>query len=239
MQRFYFPDLEEETDNVTINNKDFINQLLKVLRVKPWFELIFFNGKNNIDQIYHIISIDKREIYLEKIWFIEKNSEINFDLNIFQSLPNKSEKIEYILQKWVEVWVTGFYFYKSEKSQKLNLSENKIIRLNKIITEAVEQSWRSKIPELIIEDNISLEYFKKNENIFFHTEDNNSTFLKDLKLNYSKWINIFIWPEWWFTDREIKIFEENKFKKVFMWDRILRTETVWAVVWFFITQNKD
>jgi hypothetical protein len=35
MQRFYFPSLEEETDNITVKNKEFINQLIKVLRVKP------------------------------------------------------------------------------------------------------------------------------------------------------------------------------------------------------------
>jgi 16S rRNA (uracil1498-N3)-methyltransferase len=142
------------------------------------------------------------------------------------------------LQKWVEVWVTGFYFYRSEKSQKLNLSENKILRLNKIIIEAVEQSWRSRVPEFIIEDNISLEYFKENENIFFHTEDNNSVLLKNLKLNYSKWINLFVWPEWGFTEKEIKIFEKNNFKKIHLWNRILRTETVWVVAWFYIVQNK-
>lgn len=238
MQRFYFPSLEEETDNITVKNKEFINQLIKVLRVKPWFEIIFFDWKNNIDQIYEVVSVDKREIYLEKKWFIENNSEIDFDLNIFQSLPNKPEKIEYILQKWVEVWVTGFYFYRSEKSQKLNLSENKILRLNKIIIEAVEQSWRSRVPEFIIEDNISLEYFKENENIFFHTEDNNSVLLKNLKLNYSKWINLFVWPEWGFTEKEIKIFEKNNFKKIHLWNRILRTETVWVVAWFYIVQNK-
>ena len=92
MQRFYFSDLEEITTSITIKNKEFINQLLKVLRVKKWYELIFFNWQSNIDQIYKIISIDKRELYLERTWILENNSEILFDLNIFQALPNKMEK---------------------------------------------------------------------------------------------------------------------------------------------------
>jgi len=82
--------------------------------------------------------------------------------------------------------VTGFYFFRSERSQKLFLSENKIERLNKIIQEAVEQSGRTRIPELIIEDDISLKDFEDNENIFFHTESSSSISLKKLKIEYSK-----------------------------------------------------
>jgi len=64
--------------------------------------------------------------------------------------------------------------------------------LKKIIIEATEQSGRSRVPELIIEDNINLADFDGNENIVFHTEDDKSTSLKDLKLNYNKGINLFV-----------------------------------------------
>ncbi|MDF1682326.1 MAG: 16S rRNA (uracil(1498)-N(3))-methyltransferase [Patescibacteria group bacterium] len=47
-------------------------------------------------------------------------------------------------------------FFKSERSQNINLSENKIERLNKIIIEAVEQSGRSKIPELAFVDDLNI-----------------------------------------------------------------------------------
>jgi 16S rRNA (uracil1498-N3)-methyltransferase len=118
------------------------------------------------------------------------------------------------------------------------LSENKITRLKKIIQEAVEQSWRSRIPELIIEEDINIEYFRDRENIFFHTQDNNSSLLKNIKLDYDKWVNLFVWPEWGFSEEEIEIFEKLDFKKVFLWKRILRTETVWVVAGFYIVQGK-
>lgn len=238
MQRFYFENLRDIDISITIKNPDLLNQIIKVLRVNIWDRLAFFNWKENLDYIFEIIFINKREVYLEKIWIKELNSEIDFNLNIFWALPNKVEKIEYIISKWVEVWVSNFYFFRSKRSQKLILSENKIQRLTKIIIEAVEQSWRSIIPKLIIEDNINIEYFKEWENIFFHTKDSNSKLLKDIKLDYIKWINLFIWPEWGFSDDEIKLFEELNFKKVYLWNRILRTETVWPVASFFIIQNK-
>jgi len=237
MQRFYFPNLEENDDNIVIKNPDLLNQLNKVLRAKAWDEFVFFNGINNKDFIYKIITIEKREVYLEKEWEKEINSEIDFDLNIIWALPNKIDKIEYILQKWVEVWVTGFYFFKAERSQKLILSPNKIERLNKIIIEATEQSGRSRVPELIIEDNINLEDFKDNENIVFHTKDENSVSLKDLKLDYNRGINLFVWPEGGFCNEEIRVFEQVWFKKIHLWNRILRTETTWVVASFYIIQS--
>ncbi len=238
MQRFYFPNLERGDDNIVIKNPDLLNQLNKVLRAKPWNEFVFFNGEDEIDFIFEIMSIEKREAYFEKKWEIQINSEIDFDLNIIWALPNKIDKIEYIIQKWVEVWVTGFYFFKWERSQKLVLSENKIERLNKIIIEATEQSGRSRVPELIVEDNINLEDFKDNENIIFHTMDDDSFNLKDLKINYNNWINLFVWPEWGFCEEEINIFKQLWFKKVHLGNRILRTETTWVVAGFFLIQNK-
>jgi len=236
MQRFYFPNLEKSDDNIVIKNPDLLNQLNKVLRAKPWNEFVFFNGEDEIDFVFEIMSIEKREAYFEKKWEIQINSEIDFDLNIIWALPNKIDKIEYILQKWVEIWITGFYFFKAERSQKLILSPNKIERLNKIIIEATEQSGRSRVPELIIEDNINLEDFNWNENILFHTKDDNSVSLKDLKLDYSKWINLFVGPEGGFCDEEISVFKQVWFKKVHLWNRILRTETTWIVTWFYIIQ---
>lgn len=238
MQRFYFPNLEASDDSLIIKNPDLLNQLNKVLRSKEWDQYIFFNWEENIDYIFELKDIWKREVYLEKISEIQNDSEIDFDLNIFWALANKLEKIEYIISKWVEVWVSGFYFFRSERSQKLNLSENKIERLQKIIIEAVEQSWRSRVPELIIEDDINLDDFLDNENIVFHTKDEKSTSLKNLKIDYSKWINLFVWPEWWFSETEINFFEEKWFKKVHLWNRILRTETTWIVNAFYLIQNK-
>lgn len=237
MQRFYFEALESTDDSVTIKNPNLLNQLIKVLRVNIWDEIIFFNSIDDIDYIFKIVSVDKREVYLEKQWYLENNSENDFDVNIINAIPNKLEKIELILQKWVEVWVSNFLFFRSNRSQKINLSPNKIDRLKKIIVEAVEQSWRSRIPELIFLDNLDITNFEWAYNILFHTYDDNSISLKDIKIDKQKDINIFVWPEWWFDEEEIKIFESSDFKKVFLWNRILRTETTWFTSAFFIIQN--
>lgn len=231
MQRFYKTDL---SDNFFINDKNFINQIVKVLRAKEWENFIFFDGKIQKDFIYKLEKIEKNKIFFTKIDEITKNSEINFELNLFASLPNKIEKIEFIVQKATEIGVSNFYFWKSERSQKIFLNENKIERIKKIILEAVEQSGRNKIPEFKIFEKIDLEKIDW-KNIFLHTKNENSKNLKDI--DFSPKINIFTWPEWWFSVEEIEFFEEKNWERIYLWDRILRTETAGIATSFFIIQN--
>lgn len=231
MQRFYKPNLEKK---FFIDDREFKNQVLKVLRWKINDDFIFFDGKNDKDFVYKLYDIQKDKLFFEKISEIEKKSEINFELNLFASLPNKIEKIEFIAQKATEIWVTNIYFWKSERSQKIFLNENKIERIKKIILEAVEQSGRNKIPEFKIFEKIDLEKIDW-KNIFLHTKNENSKNLKDI--NFAEKINIFTWPEWWFSEQEVKFFEEKNWERIYLWDRILRTETAGIVTSFFIIQN--
>jgi len=234
MQRFYFENIK---DYFFIEDKNFINQVLKVLRSQLWDKFIFFDGKKYTDFVFEISEIQKNKIFFKKLEEIDKNSEIDFEINLFSSIPNKLEKIEFIAQKWTEVWVSNFYFFKSQRSQKIFLNENKVDRIKKIIQEAVEQSNRNKIPNFQIIEKIDFEKLKKEKNIFLHTKDENSIKLSEIKVKSWEKINIFIGPEWWFSDEEIEIFQKNNFQKTFLWNRILRTETVGFTVAFFIIQN--
>lgn len=234
MQRFYFENIK---DYFFIEDKNFINQVLKVLRSQLWDKFIFFDGKKYTDFVFEISEIQKNKIFFKKLEEIDKNSEIGFEINLFSSIPNKLEKIEFIAQKWTEVWVSNFYFFKSQRSQKIFLNENKVDRIKKIIQEAAEQSNRNKIPNFQIIEKIDFEKLKKEKNIFLHTKDENSLKLKEIKAKSWEKINIFIGPEWWFSDEEIEIFQKNNFQKIFLWNRILRTETVGFTVAFFIIQN--
>ena len=234
MQRFYFENIK---DYLFIEDKNFINQVLKVLRSQLWDKFIFFDGKRHTDFVFEISEIQKNKIFFKKLEEIDKNSEIDFEINLFSSIPNKLEKIEFIAQKWTEVWVSNFYFFKSQRSQKIFLNENKVDRIKKIIQEAAEQSNRNKIPNFQIIEKIDFEKLKKEKNIFLHTKDENSIKLSEIKAKSWEKINIFIGPEWWFSDEEIEIFQKNNFQKIFLWNRILRTETVGFTVAFFIIQN--
>ena len=251
MQRFYIPNFTKQ-EIFILNDKDaprafptghIFHQLTKVLRVRDWEKIIFFDWVNNLDFIYEIIEISKKEIKFKFIEEIEKNSELDFELNLFQAMPNKLEKIEYILQKWVEIWYKKFIFYRSERSQKLVISEKKEERLKKIIIEAVEQSWRNFVPEFEIKVGNAGLHSLQWKTIFLHTKNNNSKNLSEFIKNKNSLstegfnpLNIFIWPEWGFSEKEIEYFEKNNFSRIHLWNRILRTETAWIVVGFTLWQ---
>lgn len=232
MQRFYL-----NTDILWINefilkDEEIIYQLSKVLRAKKWEKIIFFDWINLTDFIYEINLIEKKSIILNFVSKINKEN-IKKDLNLYQALPNKLDKIEEIIQKWTEIWYNNFYFYKSNRSQNIQLSPNKLVRLEKIIKEATEQSNRNTIPKIIFLTKLDLINIIW-ENIFFHTNLDNSKKLSELSLNFTKKINIFVWPEWWFDEKENEIFLKNKFIKINLWNNILRTENTPIVVWFYI-----
>lgn len=237
MHRFFIDSNNVWEKLFIVNDIWLLNQIKKVLRFKLQDNLIIFNGKKNIDFVYKITKIDKKQINLELNSFIEKNTEIKFELNLYSALPNKIEKIEYIIQKASEIGFSNFYFFRSDRSQKIIINDNKIDRLRKIIVEAIEQSNRNKVPNINIIENINIKNISW-YNLFFHTINNNAKNIENI--NYKEdIINIFVWPEWWWSDNEIEKFKENNFVQIFLWNRIFRTETVGSVVWYYIISKKS
>ena len=51
------------------------------------------------DYLYEITHIDSREVKMKKLETIEKLSESPAHIHLYQALPNKLSKIEYIIQK--------------------------------------------------------------------------------------------------------------------------------------------
>ena len=60
MQRFYFENIK---DYFFIEDKNFINQVLKVLRSQLWDKFIFFDGKKYTDFVFEISEIQKNKIF--------------------------------------------------------------------------------------------------------------------------------------------------------------------------------
>lgn len=234
MQRILIKTNNLSDKKLIIKDDGIYNQIIKVLRAKIWYEVIFFNWEKNIDFKYKIIQINKKDIIFWFVWKIEKPIE-DKKLILYQALPNKIEKIEQIIQFWTQIGFSEFIFFKSKRSQKINLSSNKLQRFEKIIKESIELSNRNIIPNINFLDKIKIKNIYWN-NLFFHTDLHKAKKLKELKLDLTKNINIFIWPEWWFSEDEIIEFEKNNFVKVNLWNNILRTELAWIVVWFYFSQ---
>lgn len=230
MQRFSFSDITLGND-ITISEDSFIHQISRVLRIKNGERVILFNGDGQ-EYMYIIESIEKKGIKLSFSERYKNISETAVYIRLYQAIPNKYEKIEHIIQKWVEVWIQEFIFFKSERSQNLIISDRKAERFQEIAKEATEQCYGSKIPTIhFLEEKIPSP--QDGQSYLFHTQKIGTMHLQDINTEISP-INIFVGPEWGWSDKEVDIFETKNIHKVCLWDRILRTETVGPVVSFFL-----
>lgn len=96
MQRF-FVDFPLAID-MSITDSNMVHQLTRVLRIQVGESIILFSG-DGVDHEYEVQYIDKKSIQLRGKSNIIRNSESRKKVYLFQALPNKYEKIEYIIQK--------------------------------------------------------------------------------------------------------------------------------------------
>ncbi len=211
-----------------ITDIDIVHQLTRVLRVQVSEHIIFFSGDGSETE-YEIISIDKKSIWLRWKFQNTPNTEPKKKITLYQAIPNKYEKIEYIIQKGVEVGIARFIFFRSDRSQKLSISPAKIERYMSIAREALEQCWWTIMPEIIfLEKNIEYSGIW-NTNIVLDTiGDNMRISTYDSIQNMAIWVG----PEGGWSDEERIIMLWNGFIFARFWKRVLRTETAGIVTSF-------
>ena len=61
------------------------------------------------------------------------------EVHLYQASLNKWEKMEWIVQKAVEMDVSDITFFHAERSKRLKPTEQKLARIHKIAIEALEQ----------------------------------------------------------------------------------------------------
>ncbi len=215
------------------------------LKIDNKFEL-------SLDDTYHITKVmrmnkgDKVEvIYQEKLYITkiislnpvvveiieEKDTynELDIKVTICQSLVKES-KMDLILEKSVELGAYSFIPLETRNSIiKLDRKdkEKKIIRWQKIVKEASEQSKRNIVPKVLsimeIEDIVNLDYDLK----ILLSVNEMSISLKNVLQNHEKCdkMIIVIGPEGGFKREEEDYLIKNGFISSSLGKRVLRTET--------------
>lgn len=233
MQRFFF-DHTPLVPHITIDDEGFIHQISRVLRSTIGDEIILFNGDGK-DYLYEITTITKKSISLTLKVSSGNTADPIKIIKLYQALPNKYEKIEYIIQKWVEVGIREFIFFPADRSQKLVINERKIARFIDIAREALEQCGGNRMPSIQFEIKKMSSFWKKDEHIFvLHTINSKSKALTDIsEMNLSQ-ISLFVGPEGGWSDVEIVQFQNQNATFISCGQRILRTETAWVVSAFYL-----
>ena len=211
---------------------ELLSQLRKVLRIKKW-DKICVQYSNKEWTTRHELSIqdwtDKDltgEIISSQIFSISKKN-----ISMMIAMPNKREKAELIVQKLTEIWVKNIYFWVSEHSIIRQRNEKKAERLDKISHEAVEQSRWIQLPEIkFLKSENELKDFVNWKNIII-ANMNGTPYWELAKIESNDLCGV-IWPEGWFSPKDLKLFDNAKI--IDLWDNVLRMETASIVLWWLL-----
>lgn len=216
------------------NGKAIINDeeqqhIVKVLRMKNGEEIHVTDGNGNLASGKLVIEGKKANIEVSEIKGVFPDFSPKLHIAI---APTKNiDRIEFFVEKAVEMGVSEITILQTEKTERKNIN---IDKLKKQAIAASKQSLRFHFP--VINDAVKISDFLKKinpENTFVaHCHEN----LERVHLNEIpslENITFLIGPEGDFSEKEISFLAENNIKAVSLGNQRLRTETagIFVAAW--------
>ncbi len=205
------------------------HHLITVLRLKPGQSLVLFNGRGSFETRGEILSIGKKQavVQITQRYHCERESLLHSEL--VQAI-SAGERMDYTLQKCVELGVSSIQLLYSQRSQR-PLGETQLIKKLRhwqgVITHAAEQSGRCMLPDL--HPPVTLEAYVKKQSepntLRLALAPHATTTLRNIKPIDTPRVAFFVGPEGGFTDQELAQMRSQNIDTVQLGPRILRTET--------------
>lgn len=221
MQQYF---AKEKKDNIVYLNNDDLNHIKNVMRMKVNDKIIVV-----CDNISYICTLNNDLLSANIVEVFKNNEELKTFVVYVPILPE--EKLSFIFKHGTELGVTKFvmveYSHCKFKLPKKDY-EKKLIRWNKIIKEASEQSYRVEKP--ILEEIIDVKNINANENVnIMCSLDKND--VKNIcqvltKDNCNDTISLVFGPEGGLAANEEDELVKKGFIKTSLGSDVLRTETV-------------
>ncbi len=157
-------------------------------------------------------------------------------ITLFQSLLAR-DKFEWVLQKGTEVGVARFVPVQTERSiaRAKQIDAKKLTRWRRILTEAAEQSYRGRIPEIeeaMTWKEVAAQLGGFDRSLIAATSGETRTLKESLERSGEppSSIAVLIGPEGGFSDEEVRQACDSGAVPIGLGPRILRTETAAMVV---------
>ena len=230
----YFTKPENIRDGFITIKDDEAKHILNVMRMAVGDKITICDG-NKKDYYCEITETEKNALKARIIEVAESQTEPETEIVLFQGLP-KSDKMEYIIQKCVEIGVSRIVPVITERAvvkiEKGAKEDKKVERWLKISESAAKQSGRGIVP--IVERPVkfaeALKMAELLENAVIPYENEEKTGLKEfIKVAKKGSVGIFIGPEGGFDNSEIEMAVKSGITPVTLGKRILRTETAGLV----------
>jgi 16S rRNA (uracil1498-N3)-methyltransferase len=212
--------------------EDIAHQIIHVLRMRSGEVVEVLDGQGFIYRVQIKIDIDQKDISGKILEKTPVTTEPKVSITLYFGMTSR-DKVEWILQKGTEIGVSQFSPFISSRSlvQSTDLSEKRIMRWERIIREAAEQSHRGKLPSLLspkdYEDSlkeISDQYDLSL--IAWEAAETAAGSLRESITNFTGLkVALFVGPEGGFSDGEIETAKKSGCQVVSLGERILRMET--------------
>lgn len=231
MSKFFIDKVNFKGNNILINDKEDINHIIKVLRLGANNTIIVCDGAGN-DYKSVIRGISKNEIVTEIEECIASSNEPSICVTLFQGIP-KSDKMEYIIQKAVELGVNRIVPVVTKRTiVKIDSNtggNNKVSRWQRIAYEAAKQCGRGVIPSVSepLSFRQAIKELSRMDIRFMPYENETRNNLRETLegIDGDSTAGIIIGPEGGFSDDEAQLAVEEGVSTVTLGTRILRTET--------------
>ncbi len=230
MNRFFYPNVVNEEEIITITGPD-VSHIRQVLRLKEGDDIEVVDAEGMVSTC-RLLHLEKDRVEAEILFSEAGGSELPGEVLLFQGYP-KSDKIEWVLQKAVELGVhavTPVITDRTVVRLSPEKAEARIKRLQTIAESAAKQSKRAKIPEVCPLSGFSeaLERAKESDVILIPYEKAEGiakTKETIASIRPGSSVSVFIGPEGGFTRDEIEEAERAGAVPITLGKRILRTET--------------
>lgn len=232
--RFFVSESEFEGDLVRLSAEQ-AHQVCHVLRLKAGDAIVVLDGAGNEYDVT-LTTARGRQVSGRIVQKRDATGEPAVEIALFQSLLTR-EKFEWVLQKGTEVGVSRFVPIQTERTllRARHIDPKKMVRWQRIVVEAAEQSHRSRVPQ--IEEAIAwtqaISQLGSFDPALIASTSGDTVPLKQA-LRYDgktpSSIALLIGPEGGFSDAETAQARDSGAVAVTLGPRILRTETAAIVI---------
>ncbi|MES2797642.1 MAG: 16S rRNA (uracil(1498)-N(3))-methyltransferase [Bacteroidota bacterium] len=209
-------------------NEDDSKHAVKVLRHKVGDLINLVDGKGNWVTA-KVVNTNFANLKLDLQSIVNEYNQPNYYIHIAIAPTKNNDRIEWFLEKTVEMGIDEITFIQTQKSERKELKLN---RLEKIAVAAMKQSKKAYLPKInpLIKLN---DFLKQDLNNFqkfvaFVEQDNNN-YLHNLANKKGTYL-VLIGPEGDFSNEEIETLKKKDFQCISLGKSILRTETAGITV---------
>ena len=219
----------EISENTVIINTEEQQHIVKVLRMKSGEEIFVTDGKGNLAK--GNLVFEGKKVHLEILEIKDNLPNFSPQLHIAIAPTKNIDRIEFFVEKAVEMGISEITFLQTEKTERKNIS---IEKLTKQAISASKQSLRfhfPKVNELTKFSDFIKEVHPETTFVAHCNENLERIELKDIQTQEN--ITFLIGPEGDFSDKEIQLLAEKGVKAVSLGNQRLRTETagIFVAAW--------